>query len=59
MDITLCEPDNCSIKETCLRYRAEHSEYQSYFNGSPLIEGKCDFYIEYKDKKSKKDERNS
>lgn len=55
-DITMCQNENCKDKETCYRYKAPVSEYQSYF----LIDGKfpndrkeCKHYWEYKSGKYK------
>ena len=54
-DITMCSGGNCPMRETCYRYKAEPSEYQSYFTETPykMIEGKieCDHYWEIDIKK--------
>lgn len=55
-DITLCPGNNCPMKETCYRYKATPSDYQSYFMETPfkMIEGKidCDHYMEVYKKKT-------
>ena len=56
-DITMCEGNNCPLKETCYRYKAKPSEFaQSFFIGTPfeIIEGepKCNHYWEIKNKKN-------
>ena len=43
-DITMCPGTNCPHKETCYRYTAKPSEYQSYFIEAPVKDGKCDMY---------------
>ena len=43
-DITMCQGTNCPHKETCYRYTAKPSEYQSYFIDPPVKDGKCDMY---------------
>jgi len=30
-DITMCKGAGCPVRENCYRYKAEPSEYQSYF----------------------------
>lgn len=55
MDITICMDKECPVRETCYRFKAKPSEYQSYFSESPrldereseskgLIEGSCSYY---------------
>ena len=34
-DITMCKDHYCNLKESCYRYIAKPSYYQSYFMGSP------------------------
>ena len=34
-DISMCEGGMCTIKETCHRFKAEPSDYQSYFMKPP------------------------
>lgn len=55
-DITMCTGENCSLKETCYRYKAEPSEYrQSYFVKPPYViqfgEDSCKHYWPIKEKK--------
>ena len=56
-DITMCPGGNCPMKETCYRYKAKPSEYQSYFTETPfkMVEGKieCDYYMGLYNKKKK------
>jgi hypothetical protein len=48
-DITKCSGEGCHMKETCYRYTAPSSEYQSYFMGTPLNDDKtCDEHWEIK-----------
>lgn len=35
MDITKCDGKECTMKETCWRYKAPKEYYQSYFTESP------------------------
>ena len=57
-DISMCPGTDCPKKETCYRFMATPSDYQSYFIHSPIKDGKCDHYWEYVkpkvDKKKKK-----
>ncbi len=46
-DITMCPGTNCPYKETCYRYTAKPSDYQSWFMEAPIKEGKCDVYWGY------------
>jgi hypothetical protein len=43
-DITMCPGTFCPHKETCYRYTAKPSDYQSYFMKPPIKEGKCEYY---------------
>jgi len=43
-DITMCEGTDCPNKETCYRFTAKPSDYQSYFMKPPIKEGKCEYY---------------
>ena len=46
-DITMCKGDQCPLKETCYRYKAKPSMYQSYFVDIPLKEdGTCEYFME-------------
>ena len=54
-DITMCKGENCPLKQTCYRYNAKPSDYQSYFMEPPVDNGKCEYF--WRDKvKSKTDE---
>ena len=51
-DISMCAGGMCTLKETCHRFKAEPSYYQSYF-GAPPFKGvdednnsKCEYYWE-------------
>ena len=50
LDITMCNGNNCNMKESCYRFKAEPDEdIQSYFTESPINkEGKCDFKMSIK-----------
>ena len=48
MDITKCSGENCPMKESCYRFRAEADEMQSYFIEPPIKDGKCEHYWETK-----------
>ena len=55
-DITMCKGDNCPSKQTCYRFLATPSEYQSYFYPTPtIVDKKCD---EYWDTRPIKKEKN-
>ena len=43
-DITMCLGTECPHKETCYRFTAKPSDYQSYFMKPPIKEGKCEYY---------------
>jgi hypothetical protein len=43
-DITMCPGTDCPYKETCYRYTAKPSDWQSYFSVPPIKDGKCDMY---------------
>ena len=43
-DISMCKGKDCPLKETCYRYTAESSDYQSYFTEVPFENDKCEFY---------------
>ena len=45
-DITMCLDHNCSKKNTCYRYLAKPSTYQSYFVDSPRNDNSCKQYWE-------------
>jgi len=42
-DISMCQGDECPLKEKCYRYLAKPNEYQSYFVTPPYKDdGSCD-----------------
>jgi len=43
-DISKCLGTGCPYKETCYRYTAKPSDWQSYFSVPPIKDGKCDMY---------------
>ena len=43
-DICMCVGTNCPHKESCHRFTAKPSEYQSYFMEPPIKDGKCEMY---------------
>jgi hypothetical protein len=43
-DISMCVGTNCPHKETCYRFTAKPSDYQSYFIYPPVKDGKCEMY---------------
>lgn len=45
-DITMCSGKDCPLKETCYRYKAEPSDYQSYWIEPPYYAGICEHYWE-------------
>jgi hypothetical protein len=47
-DITKCKGTNCLQKDTCYRFLAPSSMWQSYFTESPIKNGKCENYREVK-----------
>ena len=40
-DITMCYGGNCPLKDSCLRYTAKPSPWQSYFVDPPGEGDKC------------------
>lgn len=44
MDICKCTGEGCQKKQSCYRYTAEASYYQSYFETPPNKDGQCDHY---------------
>ena len=42
-DITMCSGTNCPLKETCYRYKATPSSWQSYFSEPPFKDGECEY----------------
>jgi hypothetical protein len=43
-DISKCLGTGCPYKESCYRYTAEPSDWQSYFSVPPIKDGKCEMY---------------
>jgi len=44
-DITMCEGNNCPLKDRCFRYTATANEHwQSWMGVSPYIDGSCELY---------------
>ena len=46
-DITMCKGKDCEAKVTCYRFTATPSMRQSYFKGSPIENGGCEYYINH------------
>ena len=44
-DITMCNGEGCEAKETCYRYTAKPSKYQSYFAETPIVNEECEYYL--------------
>lgn len=42
-DISMCQEEQCELKNNCYRFLAKPSYYQSYFK-PPKIGKKCEFY---------------
>jgi hypothetical protein len=53
-DISMCKGKDCPLKETCYRYTAESSDYQSYFIEVPYdaTTNSCDYHMEIWNKTS-------
>ena len=43
-DISMCEGEGCDVKNTCYRFTAKPSEYQSYFAPTPVENEGCEYY---------------
>jgi hypothetical protein len=43
-DLDMCPGTDCPQKETCYRFTAKPSDWQSYFTVPPLKNGQCDMY---------------
>jgi hypothetical protein len=43
-DITKCSGAGCDLKDTCYRYTAPASMWQSFFMKPPIDNGKCKMY---------------
>ena len=46
-DITMCVNSACPIKETCYRFKAKPSEYQSMAHFEPDADGSCYNFIKF------------
>lgn len=40
----MCQDKDCPLKESCYRYTAKPSEWQSWFSESPRDGDKCEMY---------------
>ncbi len=48
-DITMCNNEECPLKDTCYRHEAEPNEMQSFFvDVKPNKKGECEYYWETK-----------
>ncbi len=47
-DISMCEGKDCNLRETCYRFTAKPSEYQSYFTPTLIKNNGCEYYINNK-----------
>lgn len=55
-DIAKCTSEECPKKQSCYRYTAKASDYQSYFMTPPLKEdGTCEYFWNNKGYKKEKD----
>jgi hypothetical protein len=56
-DMSMCVGNNCPLKETCYRYKAEKGFMQSFFLEPPYDseKEKCDFYWPSKQMENGKD----
>ncbi len=45
-DITMCQGTGCTVKESCYRFKANPSEWQSYFSIIPGKDASCPRYVE-------------
>ena len=47
-DITMCNGGDCPLKETCYRYKAKPSEFQSYLAEIPYNAGAtmCEYFCD-------------
>ena len=44
-DITMCNDEECKIKESCYRFTAYKNKFlQAYFVETPREDDKCDYY---------------
>jgi hypothetical protein len=50
-DITMCNWDNCPMKDTCYRYKAKADKlWQVYFIDAPIRDLKCEYYWDMEDR---------
>ena len=51
MDITMCKNKECTLKESCFRFKCSSTEYQAYFTDIKQDEkGNCEYYWSFKSK---------
>ena len=43
-DISMCEGDDCNLRETCYRFKAEPCEYRQSYMPAPIKNGVCEYY---------------
>jgi hypothetical protein len=43
-DISMCPGGDCPLKESCHRFTAKPSDYQTYFVDPPYIDDGCDMF---------------
>jgi hypothetical protein len=43
-DFTMCKGEDCPMRESCYRYKAEPNSMQSYFVNSPRVDDDCVFW---------------
>ena len=58
-DVCMCKGIDCPLKDKCLRYNAKPSKLQTYFTEIQYQNGKCEYFVDYKnieDKLNKKRE---
>ena len=51
--IPVCGNDECFMSQSCLRFRAEPTAYQTVEYYAPGIDGVCDEHIEYHEEDEK------
>ncbi len=44
----LCKGYNCNLRDNCYRYLTEPRYLQQYINPPPILNGKCDQFIDEK-----------
>lgn len=50
-DISMCKSKLCPLKDSCYRYTAKPSDWQSYADFAPDDKGKCDYFWDNESKK--------